>query len=136
MRKIEKLGIKGRNQAGAFEILRPSASVSFRGSPWTSAECVDDRRGMRDGKYDEKKESEIGHRRQNQGRGWRNIDSVSLRQPPRTSVDARDMCGQETEDGQCEIMRGRRKSEYMAEARARLAKYCFCQPPSASAEVH
>ena len=60
MRKIEKLGIKGRNQAGAFEILRPSASVSFRGSPWTSAECVGDRRGMRDGKYDKKRRAKLG----------------------------------------------------------------------------
>ena len=69
------------------------------------------------------------------GWGGRNIDAVSLRQPPRKSVDVRGICGRKMEDGSWGIMR--KTEAYWPERKkpGRGGGYCSRQLPSASAVV-
>ena len=80
--KQRKIGLNGRNQGGMGEILLPSASVSFRGRPWTSAACVDGRWKMEAVKLWGKTEKNWPKWRK-LGRGGRNIAAVRFRGHPR-----------------------------------------------------
>ena len=62
--KQRKIGLNGRNQGGVGEIWHPSASVSFRRLPRTSAACVDGRWKL--GNYEDK-QRKIGINGSNQG---------------------------------------------------------------------
>ena len=107
-----------------------AASGSFRGSPWTSAARVD--RGWKMGGLLGGTEAKFIKLRTIE-RGGRNIAAVSLRQPPRKSVDVRGICGRKMEDGK---LRGKqRKNVLNVRNQGGWAKYRFRQLPSASADV-
>ena len=78
-------------RAGMGEILHPSASVSIRGRPihvWAE-----------NGRWQRRiYEDKLWPRGRKQGAGGRDIDSVSLRQLPRTSVSIRAICGRKMKD--------------------------------------
>ena len=87
--------------AGGAEIWHPSASVSFRGRPWTSAACVAGRWKL--GNYEER-QRKTGLNGRNQG----GVGEILL--PPA----AADVRGHPRhvwpEDGRCEIMRKNRET--------------------------
>ena len=85
IRKKREKSLDCRNSGGMAEIFLSSASVRFRGRPWTAAACVDGRWQMGDGEL-LGKTVKIPHKWKKVGRGGRNIASVIFRRLPRTSA--------------------------------------------------
>ena len=116
------------------EILLPSASADVRGHPrhvWAE----DGRWGQVE--YEEKQKNRPKWK--TPGRDARNIASVSLRQPPWTSVDIRGMYGRKMEDGCREIMRKTVKTWPKWKQPGRdgpnIATACFRQLPLTSVDI-